>query len=460
MSKPLCLIVGISIVFANLFVSAAENDAEKNWHHFRGPSTNGVSSTATPPTKWSATENVSWKVAIPGKGSSSPIIWGEKVFLTTAVAAEEGPKPMTRQELYKKFDANGDGELKGEERTAAIAFARKQSKASVVENKFLVMCFDRKTGDKVWEQIAIEKTPSSGTHRDGNYAAASPVTDGSHLYVNFGSIGLFCYDLDGKLVWKRTDLGEVVTRANFGEGSSVALDGDVLVLPWDHEGQSRIEAINKKTGETLWKKDRDEPSAWATPKIVEVDGKKQVIHSGENYSRGYDLQTGDELWRASGLSTRPVASPVSKGSVGFFASARNGAVLNAFPLTKTGDISNESVWKIDRQTPDCPSLLLSENRLFYTSGNNGIVSCANADDGSLFFGPKRLGKLKGCYSSPVAAGGKVFVTGRNGVTAVLTDGEEFELLNENEIGEPVDATLALAGKQIFIRGRQHLFCIE
>ena len=442
---------------------AEESDSGKYWSHFRGPFANGISATAKPPTKWSDTKNVAWKIEIPGKGSSSPIVWDNKVFITTAIpegAVGDEPERMSRAQIREKFDENKDGELDENERQAAIQFMRERRKRTLPKHKFVVMCFDRETGKKIWEDTANERKPVDGTHRDGSYASASPVTDGKHVYVNFGSMGLFCYDLDGKQVWKRTDLGEMKMRGSFGEGSSVAIEGDVLILPWDHEGQSKIEAINKNTGKTIWKKDRDEPSAWSTPKIVTVNGKKQIIHSGENYSRGYDLESGEELWRSSGLSTRPVASPVSKGNVGIFASSRRGAALNAYALDRKGDISSDPIWKIDRQAPDCPSLLLSENRLFFVSANQGIVSCANADDGSLFFGAQRLSGMNGCYSSPVAADGKVFVTGRGGKTFVLADDEEFKMIGQNDVGEGVDATLALSADQIFIRGNKHLFCIQ
>ena len=444
-------------------VSAGENDSSKNWNHFRGPTANGISTTAKPPTKWSSTDNVAWKIEVPGKGSSSPIVWNDKVFLTTAIpegATPQQPERMSRAEIREKFDENGDGELDENERQAAIQFMRQRRNKTLQTHKFVVMCFDRNTGKKIWEDTASERKPVDGTHRDGSYASASPVTDGKHVYVNFGSMGLFCYDLEGKQVWKRTDLGEMKMRGSFGEGSSVAIEGDILILPWDHEGQSKIEAINKNSGKTIWKKERDEPSAWSTPKIVTINGKKQIIHSGENYSRGYDLESGDELWRSSGLSTRPVASPVARGNIGFFASSRRGAALNAYALDRQGDISSDPVWKIDRQAPDCPSLLLSDNRLYYVSANQGIVSCANAEDGSLFFGAQRLSGMSGCYSSPVAADGKVFVTGRGGKTFVLADDEDYKMLGQNDIGEGVDATLALAGDQIFIRGNKHLFCIQ
>lgn len=443
-------------------VLAQDADSNLVWPSFRGPYGNGTSTSATPPTKWSATENVAWKQKVPGSGSSSPIVSGDRVFLTSAVAAKanaKAPKQLSDREIMKKFDADGDGRLNRTELGAARSFRQSQRKSSAQKQKFLVLCYDRDSGDLIWEKVANEALPNEAPHRDHGYASASPVTDGKHLYVNFGSYGLYCYDFDGNLRWKRNDLGTMTTRGTFGQGSSATIFENVLVLPWDHEGQSYIAAINCDSGKTIWKTPRDEPSSWASPLVVEVDGRKQVLQAGQNYSRGYDFESGEEIWRASGLSQRPICSPVMFGDLGFFGSYRGGAVLQAIPLTKKGDISSGVKWANNRQAPDVPSLLLSENRLYFTGGSKGIFSCVNAETGDPFFAPQRL-PLKGVYSSPVSANGFVFVTGRGGKTVVIDDAETFSQVSTNDIGEPVDATLALADEDVFIRGKQHLFCIR
>lgn len=435
--------------------AAQESKTELLWPNFRGPDGNGTSSTAQPPTTWSASENVAWKQKIPGKGTSSPIVVGNRVFITAAAPADKNaPKELTPAELLKKFDANGDGRLNRNERQRA------RSSKPLLKQNFKVICYDRATGDPVWEKVATEALPFSGHHPDHGYASASPVTDGNFVYVNFGSYGLYCYDLQGNLKWKRDDLGKMTTRGNFGEGSSVAIHDGMLILPWDHEGQSRIEVINCNNGETIWKVNRDEPSAWATPLVVEVDGRKQIIHSGQNFSRGYDLRSGEEIWKASGMAQRPVASPVAFGETGYFGSARGGASLQAIPLTLKGDISQNGItWSNKREAPDVPSPVLSENRLFFLKASTNILACVNAETGDPFFSPQRL-SIKGVYSSPVAANGNVYVTGREGVTVVISDAVTFDVVSTNDIGEPVDATLALVDEEIFIRGRDHLFCIR
>ena len=444
---------------AGLIASASAQDADSvEWPGFRGPTNTGTSATAKPPTTWSDTENIAWKQKIPGKGTSSPVVIGNRVYITAAKPADkDAPKPPTQEEIIKKFDANGDGQLDRNERRGARSAMQKMM---IQKQKFVVLCYDRSSGDPVWEKVANEAMPHEGHHSDHGYASASPTTDGEYLYINFGSFGLYCYDLEGNLKWKRDDLGKMTMRGKFGEGSSVAVHDNLVILPWDHEGQSRIEAINKDNGETVWKTMRDEPSNWATPMVVEVDGRTQVLQPGQNYSRGYDFENGEEIWRASGLSQRPVASPLVVGDLALFASARGGAVLQAIPLNQTGDVSPPGIaWKINRQTPDIPSMVLSENRLFFVGGNSPVLTCVNAETGESIFEPQRL-PVGNIYSSPVAANGKVYVTGRGGKTVVLDDAVTFNIVSTNDVGEPVDATLALAGEDIFIRGKDHLFCIR
>ncbi len=451
-----------ALIIAGLFFSSSV-DAQTDWLNFRGHQGNGVSSTATPPTTWSDTENIAWKKKIPGLGSSSPIVVGNRVIITAAALSDpdaELPRRLSRAELRKKFDENGDGQISRAEQNKARAFMREQQKKRLVEHNFMVLCYDRSSGDLLWEKKATTGTPHEAHHPDHGYASASPTSDGEVILVNFGSQGLYCFDLEGNLRWKRDDLGKMQTRGTFGEGSSVAIDGDSVVLPWDHEGQSRIEVINRLSGETIWSKDRDEPSNWVTPRIAEVAGRKQIVQVGQNFSRGYDLATGEELWQASGMSQRPVSTPALMGNMAFVSSARGGAILQAIRLDQQGDITKSGIeWTVSKQTPDIPSLLLSENRLFFVGSNSGILSCVDAKTGQNLFGPSRL-PISAVYSSPVAANGNVYITGRDGKTLVVGDSVTFERVALNDIGEPVDATLAPAGNEIFIRGRDHLFCVR
>ncbi len=395
------------------------------WANWRGSTGNGGSLTANPPTTWSESKNVKWKAEIPGLGSSSPIVWNNQVFVTTAVAVEgtEG------QELPK------------------LAFK--------------VLAFDRATGKVNWEQTAIVATPHQGTHSTNGFASASPCTDGEFVYAHFGSRGLYCYSMDGKLVWKRNDFGQMTTRNSFGEGSSPTLEGNMILVPWDHEGPSALYALDKKTGKTIWKTDRDEPTCWASPYVVEHNGKKQVVMNGQNFARAYDLETGKELWRCTGQTERPCATAVAEGGLVFVTSGFRGSYFGAFRLSGEGDIKGtENVaWTLNQDTPDVPSPLLSNGRLYFYKGKVGQLSCVDAKTGKPFYLASRVPGLDAIYASPVAAGGFVFLAGRNGNVVVIKDSEKLEVVSTNSIGETLDATPALVDNEIFLRGEKHLFCI-
>lgn len=396
-----------------------------NWGHWRGEFGNSVSTTADPPTTWSATKNVRWKTPVTGRGSGSPVVWEDKVFVVTA--------------------ENVEGSAGGELPTLA----------------FKLLCFNRKDGSLRWEQIATVARPHEGTHNTNGFASASPCTDGEHVYAHFGSRGLYCYTMDGELKWKRDDLGKMRTRATFGEGSSPTLVGDMIIVPWDHEGPSYIAALDKRTGQQIWKTDRDEPTCWATPLIVDVDGRKQIIMNGQTKARAYDLESGAEIWRCGGQTQRPVASAVAANGLVFVGSGFRGSFLAAFRPNGRGDIAGTAnvVWSIDRDTPDIASPLLSDNRLYFHKAKTGIISCVDAMTGKPFYMAQRLPELRTIYASPIAAGGHVYFTDRNGTTVVVRDSEQLEVVATNSVGETVDATPAPVDDELFIRGEKHLFCI-
>ena len=434
----------------------AHHTAADNWGHWRGDSGNGVSTAATPPTEWSETKNVKWKVAVPGRGSGSPIVWGNQVFVVSAVP--DGKQPDTasrppRQEPPAQ-ERRGFGRRGGR---------RGRGRGGPIPNlAFKLFCYDRTTGDLLWEQTAITSTPHEGTHSTNGYASASPCTDGEHVYAHFGSRGLFCYTMDGDFVWKRDDLGKMQTRAGFGEGSSPTLVEDRLIVPWDHEGPSALFAINKLTGETIWETERDEPTCWATPLIVEHAGKKQIIMNGQNFARAYDFDSGEEIWRCGGQTQRPVACPVAAEGLVFVGSGHRGSFLGAFRLDGTGDIEDtESVaWTIRRDTPDIGSPILSDGRLYFYKGKAGILSCFDAATGQPHYQSERISGLDTIYASPVAANGHVYLTARNGTTVVIKDTEQLEVVATNSVGETVDASPAPVDDELFIRGERHLFCIS
>ena len=412
-----------------------------NWHQWRGPEADGVSRTARPPIEWSEDNNVRWKVAIDGQGNASPVVWGEKVFVLTAINTgridPDRPKPedqpkrvfgITHPNTFYKFD---------------------------------VLCLDRDTGDVLWRRTATELVPHEGTHHDADFASASPTTDGGRLYCWFGSAGLYCYDLDGNELWRR-DLGKARVGASLGEGCSPVVHERRLVVLRDHAGQSSIEVLDVQNGKTLWKKDRDEPNAWATPRIVEHSGRTQVITAASNMIRSYDLESGDVIWQCDGLTGNVTPCPVVEGDLVYCMSGYEGYSLLALPLNAQGDISDSDsiVWSKDKGTPYVPSPLLYDGMLYFTQSNQAILTALDSRTGETILERTRIPGVANIYSSPVGADGRVYFTGRNGVTTVLKRSNKMEVLVTNQLDDEFNASPATAGRQLFLRGRTSLYCLE
>ena len=412
----------------------------QNWHQWRGPQANGVSRTAKPPIEWSEKKNVKWKVAIDGKGSSTPIIWGDKVFLLTAINTGKVDPSLPKPEDQPK-------------RVFGITYPNTNYQS-------VVLCLDRKTGKQRWRKVASERIPHEGHHGDNDFASASPTTDGERLYCWFGSQGLFCYDLNGKKLWGR-DLGKAYIGASLGEGCSPVVHDGRLVIVRDQARQSSIEVLDAKTGKTVWKKMRDEPNAWATPRVIKHGGKTQVITAASNMIRSYDLKDGEIIWQCSGLTGNVIPSPVVEGNVVYCMSGYKGYSLLALPITETGDLSDSDkvVWSQNRGTPYTPSPLLYDGMLYFTQSNNAILSCVDSKSGKIILERTRLSGISNIYASPVGANGHVYVSGRNGATLVLKRSQQLTVVATNRLSEQIDASPAIAGNQLFIRGSKHLYCI-
>jgi outer membrane protein assembly factor BamB len=413
----------LTIVFLSL-CSLARAD---NWGHWRGPNGNGAAVNASPPTEWSSSKNVKWKAELPGRENSSPVVWENQVFSTTAVPQ-----------------------------------AGSQSQGGLPIFEFKVLCYDRHTGELLWQQTATVAKPHQETHATNGFASASPCTDGECVYAHFGSRGLFCYTMKGDLKWKRENFGKMDTLNNFGEGSSPTLEGDKILVPWDHRGPSALYALDKQTGKTIWKAPRDEPTCWATPLVVEYAGRKQVVMNGQKSARSYDLESGKELWRCAGQTARPAASAVADNGLVFVGSGFQGAFMGAFRLDGSGDIkgTDKVAWTIDHDTPDIASPLLSSGRIYFHKGKSGLLSCVDAVTGKPHYLAQRLPGIDSTYASPIAAGGHVYLTGRNGTTVVIDDADELKIVATNSVDEIIGATPAPVDRQLFIRGERHLYCIE
>ncbi|HEU4691130.1 MAG TPA: PQQ-binding-like beta-propeller repeat protein [Vicinamibacterales bacterium] len=414
---------------------ASDGAGERFWPQWRGPHATGVSRHATPPIEWSETKNVRWKVEIPGRGSSSPVVWGDHLFLLSAVpVGVDGPASHQSRSTMQPRDVH----------------------------RFIVLAIDRRTGRVRWERIAQEERPRAPSMKDGTWASSSAITDGSRVFAFFESSGLYAYNMDGSLLWQKR-FGNKQMFAEVGEsGSTPVLYGDRLVVVWDHQGESFIVALDARTGAELWRKSRDEVDSWATPLVVTHEGRAQVVTAAEKRLRSYDLATGDIVWESNGLTMNPIPSPVSEGGLLFAMSGFKGNRLSAIRLAEAkGDISGgkANAWTLDRDTPYVPSPLLYDGLLYFLKSNAGILSVFDANTGRPHYQAQRLNGIPEVYSSPVAAQGRVYITGRDGTTAVLRQGPRFEMLARNTLDDGFDASAALVDGHIYLRGYRYLYDI-
>lgn len=407
-----------------------------SWPNWRGPRQDGSAPQANPPVEWSDTKNVEWKLEIPGEGHATPVVWNDRIFLLTAVETDETA-----------------------ERPAADPEAKTVPPDHIYQ--FLVMCIDRTTGREIWRRETCRSVPREGRHTTNTYASGSPVTDGRHVYAFFGSRGVYCLDLDGQVIWQQ-DLGEMRTRNGWGEGASPALASGHLIVNWDAEEGSFIIALDAATGQTRWKAERPEPTSWATPLVVEFNGRHQVIVNGTERVRSYDLATGEVLWECGGQTVNAIPSPVQFEDLAIAMSGYRGSAVFAIPLSAQGDVTDspQIAWQYHESTPYVPSPVVVGNRIYFTRGNNGILTCLNARTGELVFGPERLPAAENIYASPVAAQGRIYFVGRDGTTVVVADTDSFKVLAVNPLNQPVDASPVLVGDQLLLRSANHLFSIR
>jgi outer membrane protein assembly factor BamB len=411
-----------------------------NWHQWRGPLATGMAPKGDPPLKWDEKTNVRWKTAIPGKGSATPIVWGDRVFVLTAVKTDRTADAAKLPQVDPKFV--------------------RKTEPPRHYYRFLVLCLDRSTGKVRWQQTATEQVPHEGIHPSHSYAAGSPTTDGKFLYVSFGSRGVYCYDLDGNLQWQR-DLGRLITRYGWGEASTPVLHKDRLIVNWDHEGPSKLFVLDAKTGKTVWEVDRDEVTTWTTPLAVDYKGRTQVIVNATKRARSYDLATGKVLWECGGQTVNVIPAPVSAGGVVYCLSGY-GAAGYAIPLDARGDVTDTAkiLWRLDKGTPYVPSPLLDNGLLYFTQMNKAFLTCVDAKTGKVLMDRERLPALTELYASPSGAAGRIYLTGRDGTTMVLKRGGKLEVLSVNPLDDRIDASPAIAGRQLFLRGENYLYCLE
>jgi outer membrane protein assembly factor BamB len=417
--------------------SAQSADRDRYWPEWRGPYASGVSRVADPPVAWSESKNIKWKVPLPGRGSASPVVWGDRLFVLTAV-----PVGMT-----------GDA-----------AHAPRGGLTPRGVHRFVVLAVDRATGKTLWERVATQQEPHEASHTDnGTWASSSAITDGERVYAYFESFGLYAYDMNGTLIWQK-DLGDKRMRNEFGEGSTPALYGNTLVIVWDHlngDG-SFVVAIDKRDGKELWRVPRDEIDTWATPLVLNVNGRPQAIVPAMNRIRSYDLATGAVVWEGDGLTMNAIPSPVHEDGLVVLMSGFRGNDLRVVRVADAkGNIDGTGavLWSLDRDTPYVPSPLLVDGIVYFLKTNSGILSAFDVKSGKPLYQNQRIDAVPNVFASPVAARGRIYVTGREGTTAVLKAGPAFELLATNALDDAFDASPALVDDVIYMRGLENLYAI-
>jgi outer membrane protein assembly factor BamB len=446
-----------------IFASGVATAQESEWTHWRGPNQNGSVETGTPPIEWGLDKNIIWKVELPGQGSSTPIIVGDQVIILSAVktdsSLEEATEPKAESPRGGSRGERGAGGRAEGGRGGGGRGGGGRGGVPTSKYKFLVLSYDRNTGEKNWEQSVAEEVPHEGIHSTNTFASSSPTTDGEHLFVDFSSRGIYCLDLNGKIVWKQS-LGKMRTRNSFGEGASAALWGDRLFVPWDHEGNSFIAALDKSNGNVIWKTERDEATTWATPLVVEHNGRTQVILNGTSV-RSYDAQDGGLIWECGGQTGNAIPTPmVCEDKVICMTGFRGNAVY-CIALDSEGDVSSTSkvAWKYSSAGPYVPTGTLYRNQIYLNKANTSVVASLDAKTGKEMIKPQRLSDLGEIYSSPVAVNDHIYFTDRSGTTAVIKHGDSLDVVAKNSLGETIDSSLAIVGDRIFIRGEKHLFCI-
>jgi outer membrane protein assembly factor BamB len=399
--------------------------ADGDWAYWRGPNATGVAR-GDAPLRWSDTDNIRWKATIPGRGFSSPVVWGARIFLTTAVPSD-----------------------------AAAA------KARLVEHRFIVQCLDRNTGKLLWERVVKTDVPHEPYHSTyGSFASNSPVTDGKHVYAFFGSRGLYAFTIDGQPVWQK-DFGQLRMFMTFGEGAWTWLEDDTLLVLLDHEGESALVALDKSTGKERWRTPRQGNTNWSGPYVTTVNGRKQVIISASRESVGYDLQTGKRIWWARGLGQNTIPQPVASDGLVVVMSGFRNPNLMAIRLGRTGDLTGTDavVWENTRGNSYTPSPVLHDG-ILYMLTDSGLLSALDVKTGKPHYLQQRLPKPYQFKASPVAANGKLYLATEADDVVVVRMGPTFEVLATNTLRDQTFiSTPAIVDGEIYLRGQNTLFAI-
>ncbi len=432
------------VCFAVIFIFSmgsisAQQNASDFWAQWRGPLGTGAALRGNPPIHFSESQNLKWKVEIPGKGHATPLVWEDKVIILTAVPTTE----------------------KGNRDTNENADHPMTPQTTEYIHEFRVILINRSNGETIWEKTVARELPLEGTHELGSWASNSPCTDGENIYAYFGSRGLYCLDFEGNILWQR-DFGQSNKHMSFGEGDSPYLHDDRIFVLWDHQGECFLYSIDTKSGKDVWVAKRDEITSWSTPLVVEVNGKLQVITSATNQVRSYDYETGEVLWFGTGMTRNVIPNPVYADGILYLASGFRGSALMAVDIARAkGDItgSDAILWTYNQDTPYTPNLLLMDGKLYFLRVNNGFLTCLDAKTGNVVYAREKLDGVSTLFSSPTGADGRIYIASKDQVL-VLKGGDKPEVLAKNLLDDDFHASPVVVGNDLIIRGFTSLYCFS
>jgi outer membrane protein assembly factor BamB len=419
---------------------AAQPPGGAQWPQWRGPAHTGVTGAAVPVT-WSDTENVQWKIGIPGRGHSTPVAAGDRLFLTTAVPTGKGTgAPAAAGRGRGPGGGSGAGE----------------------EHRLEVIAVDRATGEIAWQRTAATVTPHEGYHHIyGSFASNAPATDGQRVYAFFGSHGLYAYDLDGTLLWRADPGIRMNMRLACGEGSGVVVDRERIFLQYDHQGPGAIVALNAADGKEVWRAPRNDNSSWSTPLVAEHGGRRQLVVTADTKVRAYDVETGKVIWEAAGLGSNPIPQPVQFRDLVLVMSGHRNPRLMAIRLGRTGDLTGTDaiVWETTRGTSYTATPALHDGKL-YVFADNGLLSVFDAATGEPHYAQARLPKPYANKASPIVANGRVYLATEDGDVVVVATGAKLNVLATNTLADQSFIASPIAvGNALYLRSRTHLFAI-
>ncbi len=438
------LLLFISVLPGNGYAQNSLDDYRDNWPEWRGHLNTGATPYADVPLEFNETKNIKWKTEIPGKGHATPIVWGDQVIVLTSVPTGKKPEHLSEE----SSDSGSGGWSSGGPKAGFI-------------HSFRVLSVDKNSGQINWQTEVTQEYPQESTHELGSWASNSPGTDGELIYAYFGSRGLYCLNFSGEILWSR-DFGQMEKRASFGEGSSPAIGKNHVFIQWDHEGDSYLYAIEKKTGKDAWVDKRDEITSWATPLVAEVNGKEQVIASGTGKVVGYDAATGAKIWTTSGMTENIIPNPKYAGGILYLMSGFRGQALKAVDLPNAkGNLDGTDAihWEYNKNTPYTPDGLVMDGKLYFLRNNNGMMTCLNAKTGEPYYTNQRTEGINTLYSSPTGIGDKIYIAAENTVL-VIQSGEEFKILATNKLDDNFHASPIAVGNDLFLRGFKSLYCIS